>query len=483
MSNPIPAPAIIDGVEWTVRDSGDPRTAYVDFSKKTMVVPMDDTPTGNMIRAHETAHVAITPRDLDELKRLAAEFPNRTLQACEDCRVYVSLQLAGVDTDASHWRDKDIAKVSSLGDSPQENEEKTNSLVATMGTGDYDKLAKVLPAKNVEDAERLYAEFFASDVASGKLPEWGKTVAMARKLHSLYDASYTPPTETEPGDSEDSEESESDGSEGKSEGEFKGEESEDSDGEGKPSKPTPVDPSKARPVTRPFVPGDIEDSAPTPSVKAEEATAAEKRELVELGIPWSRMGTNPIHDSLVEFRYPPLRVHHKGRKGFGNRKVSSDTGSVPRRLGRYAVDSAVFSKTVKKGFGTVLVDVSGSMGFTLQCVDDIIDRLPNTTVAIYSGDGRTGHVTVVAKEGKRVDKVPPFPGGNVVDTQALEWLARQRAPRAWICDGVVTGEGDGILSTTHCLKIVRICKLASIKRYRRIEDLLKGVAASKATSY
>lgn len=470
MSNPIPAPAIIDGVEWTVRDSGDPRRAYVDFSTKTMVVPMDNTPTGNMIRAHETAHVAITPRDLKELQRLAAEFPNRTLQACEDCRVYVSLQLAGVETDASHWREEDIAKVASLGDSPLENEEKTNCLIATRGTGDYDKLVKSLPAKNVEDAERLYAEFFAPDVAAGKLPEWEKTVAMARKLHSLYDASYTPP------------ESEPDGS-GKSEGEFKGEKSEDSDADGKPSKPTKADPSKARPVTRPFVPGDIGDVAETPSAKAEEATAAEKKELAELGIHPHGFGSNPIDNSLVEFRYPPLRVHHKGRKGFGNRKVSSDTGSVPRRLGRYAVDSAVFSKTVKRGFGTVLVDVSGSMGFSLQCVDEIIDQLPNTTVAIYSGDGTRGHVTVVAKEGKRVAEVPRFPGGNVVDMQALEWLARQRAPRAWICDGVVTGEGDGILSTSHCLKIVRVCKLAGIKRYRRIDDLLRGIAASKATSY
>ena len=46
-----------------------------------------------------------------------------------------------------------------------------------------------------------------------------------------------------------------------------------------------------------------------------------------------------------------------------------------------------------------------------------------------------------------------FGSGNIVDVPALQWLARQPAPRVWISDGLVTGMSD-----TASTEIQRRCK-------------------------
>lgn len=461
---PVPAPAIIDGVEWEVRDSGDPRTAFVDFDAMAMVVPMDGTPAGDMIRAHETSHVAITPRDLERLKKLAKEFPNRTLQAVEDCRVYCSLALAGIPA-PGHWSNDVVKKFAenwANKDTPEGNEEKTRVLLALKGTDDYPKLCKVLPEKNVEDAERLYEKHFAPSMSKSKLPSFEDTVAMARELHELYGAEYDPKEEEH--NVEDKV-----GSRGKGES------------------PEERENKRLRELWpgRPLDEKDARDYKPAPKLTEEFLSEEEKKEITDtLGRSHMRGEGIRVEDENVKMVTPKLTVLHKSRGKFGNRKTNSDTGSIPRRLSRYAVDSAVFSRNVKKGFGSVLIDVSSSMSLSTKAIDEIIEALPNTTIAAYSGDyDGSGHITVLAKEGKRVAEIPRFPGGNMVDLQGLEWLSRQRAPRAWICDGVVTGQSDEPLNISNLLKVVRICKLNNIKRYRDIGKLIDGIKERKAHGY
>lgn len=68
-----------------------------------------------------------------------------------------------------------------------------------------------------------------------------------------------------------------------------------------------------------------------------------------------------------------------------------------------------------------------------------------------------------------------FGGGNVVDLPALEWLARQHAPRIWVSDGRVTGVHD-----TPCPELWRRCKRvvdrARITRVKNAEEAAKRLA-------
>ena len=467
----IPAPAMIDGVEWQVRDSGGPdkdgrHKAFVDFSTKTMVVPLDGSPTGDLIRNHETAHVAITPRDETLFRRLAKEFPNRTLQAVEDCRVYCALQRAGINTDAGHWPDADIAGIAALGDSPEYREEKARALIATRGTADHDKFRKILPEDIVAETDALFGKHFQPFIDKGELPPFEAAIAMAREIHAeIGDA--TPPPEGDDGDEGD----------GKGEGEGGG--SGGSKGE---------DPRGAKDIARPFKPGDVENTAPQEKITTESLTSSE-REMMEdtLGSAGASYvggydGGTFLPDENVTISYPRLTVRQTG-KGLGQKSVCSDNGAIPRRLNRYAVDSAVFSRKIKGGYATVLVDCSGSMAFTPEDIAHILDSLPHCTVAMYSGRRNSGEIAVVAKDGKRVAEIPMPHGGNVCDYQGLKWLARQRGPRFWICDGIVTGQDDRILSVASALALTRVAQLANVKRFRSIDNLLDGLKEKKSVSY
>jgi hypothetical protein len=62
-------------------------------------------------------------------------------------------------------------------------------------------------------------------------------------------------------------------------------------------------------------------------------------------------------------------------------------------------------------------------------------------------------------------------GGNVVDTEALRWLASQPGPRVWICDGFVTGmmDHEGMNITREC---GILATRARVKRFQSIEEYL-----------
>ncbi len=498
---PIPAPAIIDGVEWTVRDSGDKFRAYVDFESKTMVVPLDCGDVGDLIRNHEMAHVAITPRDGKRLQALSREFPNRTLQAAEDARVWLALDRAGIATDVAHWPADSVAQCAAMAIDPKMKEECLRALAATKGTGTFDQLAAKMPVDMVETVNRLYAESFGPDLSAGRLPDFEKTVEFARAIHAAA-------TAEESGDSGDSGD-ESDGkkdatdSAGKS-GKAGSGDSEDetrsSDGEddqadededeyGDEEEEAPKErPGGSKEITRPFVPGDVRNEEEAPKVTADELTDGEKEAMSEaLGdrmagyVSHNYDNGYPPEKDAVQILTPRLTVQHKG-KGFGDKKVSADTGTVPRRLNRYATDQAVFGRKIRKGFATVAIDISGSMHLSEDEIREMIRALPHCTVAVYSGRGNGGEIVIVAKDGKMVEHIPASLGGNVVDIPALEWLAKQRGPRYWICDGLLTGRDDRMLGAASAMRAVNICRRANIKRFGSVEALQKGLAEKKAHS-
>ncbi|MCZ6784109.1 MAG: hypothetical protein O7G30_12455 [Proteobacteria bacterium] len=158
----------------------------------------------------------------------------------------------------------------------------------------------------------------------------------------------------------------------------------------------------------------------------------------------------------------------------GRRWKPADEGTDLRFLHRYAVDQRVFRRRVHrgKGGGSVLIDASGSMSLDAADIDRIIAGAPSATlVALYSGTGDRGELRVVVREGRRagVEALTPPGAGNIVDLPALEWLARQPAPRVWISDGGVTGCDDRS-SDTVSRGCKSVCRRAGIVRVRSAEQ-------------
>jgi hypothetical protein len=147
-------------------------------------------------------------------------------------------------------------------------------------------------------------------------------------------------------------------------------------------------------------------------------------------------------------------------------------GTVIRYPGRYCIDRAIFRRLVRRRGGSVLVDTSGSMSLDANDIERILRGAPAATlVAMYSGSGKKGELRVVARDGRRATAkhLEPFGPGNIVDTHALAWLAKQPAPRVWISDGHVTGVGD-VPSPAIKRRCKEICRRAAIRRVTNVED-------------
>lgn len=153
-----------------------------------------------------------------------------------------------------------------------------------------------------------------------------------------------------------------------------------------------------------------------------------------------------------------------------------DHGAVLGAVHRLAADGRIFTRRRRRVGGTVLVDISGSMGFGRSDLEKIVRTAPLATVAVYSGRQRNGVLTVVASKGRMVTgdvlRTLTKLRGNIVDGPALRWLARQPGPRFWISDGVVTGEGD-MQSVDLVVDVIRTCGKAAITRVETVEGVCR----------
>jgi hypothetical protein len=146
----------------------------------------------------------------------------------------------------------------------------------------------------------------------------------------------------------------------------------------------------------------------------------------------------------LAIRRAPLEVALHARGGPRTWRPAAE-GSVVRYVHRFATDRAIFRRRARARGGTLLIDTSGSMHLDAEALDRFLLRTPvGTRVAIYSGAREEGELRIVAEGGRRAAAahLASFGAGNIVDLPALEWLARQRAPRVWVTDGGVTGVGD-----------------------------------------
>ena len=163
----------------------------------------------------------------------------------------------------------------------------------------------------------------------------------------------------------------------------------------------------------------------------------------------------------------------KAVPALARRNRYTDEGTTLKAPYRLPIDGRVFSRRRSNQGGTVLIDASGSMCFSLEDIHQLVLAAPSAVVAMYCGSGKNGTLTVVARKGRVVDhaglvNARSHGNGNIVDGPALEWLAKQSEPRFWISDGLVTGEHDKT-SIDLGAEAQVICNRAGIRRVDRVQ--------------
>lgn len=128
---------------------------------------------------------------------------------------------------------------------------------------------------------------------------------------------------------------------------------------------------------------------------------------------------------------------------------------------RRGADRAIFGRRrPTAGPLCLLIDVSGSMSWDRSELTKLLQDMPESTLAVYSGRNAWGQLHIVAKDGMRLSDYDiedlPHHGGNVVDGPALEWLGEQHGTKVWLSDGGVTGCGDASVTMLRA-KAKRLC--------------------------
>lgn len=194
-------------------------------------------------------------------------------------------------------------------------------------------------------------------------------------------------------------------------------------------------------------------------------------------VQWGKLLTLPTLP-LTETS-PALAAHRQ--------KINAPVGPRLRNIRRLLTDGRAFARTItkpQKG-GTVLIDTSGSMHLRPEDVHAVLAKIPAATVAIYSGQGKDGAVSIIAKAGRIAaahtikERISEVGGGNIVDGPALAWLGHQAEPRLWVCDGAVTGCNDN-MSGVLDLEAEALRRKARIARFDSLPDLAEHLQKEAA---
>ena len=191
----------------------------------------------------------------------------------------------------------------------------------------------------------------------------------------------------------------------------------------------------------------------------------------------------------------PLTQNLKHRLRGATHKPN-EYGVIPHYTDRYFSDKRLFR--VKKNIkgGTVLIDASGSMSLTEDEIFKILEELPASTVAMYSGTsgyggmkargGGDGELCIIAKNQRMVSTLPESLLENVIDYPALLWLSRMPKPRIWVSDEEVTmltKSSRGSLSEANaisegkeqCMRVKKQAGIITLSDIEAVVDFAKSM--------
>jgi hypothetical protein len=150
---------------------------------------------------------------------------------------------------------------------------------------------------------------------------------------------------------------------------------------------------------------------------------------------------------------PPLTRKQPSAIAKISKKRATDEGSIFRYPHRYIADKCVFSeKARRKGKGTILLDMSGSMCWNQERLLKILDAMPNATVIGYGSRNKNeGTIVLLAKHGRTVAGIPYVGSSNGIDGRALEYMiTNHRSPYYFVTDKLYTAYEPGYIDETDC---------------------------------
>jgi len=430
--------------EWDIdpcaAERGVPRTAVL---LRHMIVPIQNFELDRVIRAHEMMHAKVSPGDRRPWvdRGIASD---RALQCAEEARVNFLVEKAGFDisiledgtelnageriAERGDWAEA-VYFTACLSGTGGINKYLTGIRRHKRGWGPRLRRIHQLVQKELRRIWKQERYSLAStDTVSGisnpvteLIEGFIHTENIAEYLDRLADAGTKDPDDEK--DKDDTDES-GDGSE-----------SDTGDGDhGEPSGEN-VDEEGEAPISK----ADLESHTPT----TREGTGG-----------WAQLNLHKQN----------LTRHVPG--GLGKRRIASNMGRNPRRIGRMLTDPhmRIFDRKVKGNGGVVLIDYSGSMSLSESDVLRIMEAAPGCTVACYTtnsfdADG-TANCWILGERGRMTTAIPHSRNGNGVDYPALVWAVQQKqnrsAPVVWVTDGGVLGPGQGFKDqlTMQCIKTV-----------------------------
>ena len=411
------------GKGWKVQSHlpGDGRAGWTDIKKRQMSVPLDATIASQNIRAHELGHASWTPARTPTSISKGAGVSYEALQRAEDCRIGYGLIDSGVtDYAVGTLTDGDIATLEAEG----------QRLLTEHGPSVLTALAKRLSHQVVsmamtEDKDRILD--LADRLGGATLRDLVANVADVAESTLFPNGRYRHECQVR---------------------RYR---------RGRGRRVSAVVPFRralqlAWILDRLYPP----EGAPAPDGKPPNPKPGQPL--------WGRLSIEEPSRSTVA-RLARIRMVRR----------SCDEGTQLRRLDRLLVDGKVFASKRHLVGGTVLIDGSGSMGWSREEILRCVEAAPAATVAVYSGHADKGVLRIVAKDGRMVapDLVTsPCGLGNIVDGPALDWLAKQAEPRIWISDACVTG----IDEVQHPLLVAEVQRTKLTAGIVRLDHLREVVA-------
>jgi len=143
----------------------------------------------------------------------------------------------------------------------------------------------------------------------------------------------------------------------------------------------------------------------------------------------------------------PLNLKRKHVGKIGTKRTSTDRGRAVRYPSRLMTDPQrrIYGTKGRGKSALVVLDMSGSMDYTPEELDEMIESARGAVVLGYSGTGGDSpNVWILAKDGHRVEELPDVPGGNDCDGSAFQYaLDKYRKsssmPVIWVSDGDISG--------------------------------------------
>lgn len=187
----------------------------------------------------------------------------------------------------------------------------------------------------------------------------------------------------------------------------------------------------------------------------------------------------PVNHAPVNLSKP-----HIGK--IGTKRRATDSGKTLRYPSRALTDPArrVFERRARAKSALVVLDMSGSMNYTTDELDQIIEHARGAVVVGYSQNtSESPNFWTLAKDGHRVAKLPQAGNANGLDGTALTYAVKKyrkssTTPVIWVSDGQINGIGNGNrkLLAIDMIKRLRASKATQVETAEQAIELLAKMA-------